>query len=141
MAVMSGERRVAKVLLSARYLVEFMKTGVRPGRMVIENGLPLDADIVGAAYNVMTDCWEIGVESATFDPVSEGVEPPTLPPVIVRLVHEDVMTVRLAEALSGLENAAWLEHGWDRDSRMGSWLHAAGVVLTAYNQVGEAVEP
>ena len=86
---MTEERRIAKLLFSGQMLIEFLKTGERPGKMIVERGLPADAEIVGANYDAIMDRWEIGVRSETFDVVPIECEPPTLSAIVIHQVYDE----------------------------------------------------
>ena len=80
MVVATTYDRRAVLLVSGRLLVDLFRNGKRSA-YEIKDGLPEDAEIVGASYDSLRDVWEIAVESAEFPNVAEGCELPRLPPV------------------------------------------------------------
>ena len=77
-------RRPAVVRISAELLMHMFTTGTE-WRFRVERGIPPGARVIGAKYDAMADCWDLALESETFEPVIEAAMPPSIEPIIFTL--------------------------------------------------------
>ena len=78
------ERKLKKMQITGEVLCKMFKRKSIHEIGVLPNGLPDDAKVVGAVYDIASGFIELTIESAEFDPTPENEEPETMgPPTFV----------------------------------------------------------